>query len=180
MPSFTSAIRMLDRLLALLAKAVSALSGVCLVFLVVSFGWLVFGRYVLNATPTWVEQVALLLVVTIAFLSTATNARLGVNLSVDIVPLMLPWRWRRWLLAFIDLLLAGLGLLMALRGYDLTVFSWSTKVPLINVPEGLRNLPLAIGGGLLALFCAVNAVKRFTEGEPVPSGEIEAPVKGLE
>jgi hypothetical protein len=51
---------------------------------------------------------------------------------------------------------------------------------LINVPEGLRNLPLAIGGGLLTLFCTVNAVKRFTEGEPPPSAEIEAPVKGLE
>ena len=180
MSPFASAIRMLDRLLALLAKAVSALSGVCLVFLVVSFGWLVFGRYVLNATPTWVEQVALLLVVTIAFLSTATNTREGANLSVEIVPLMLPWRWRRWLLAFIDLVLAGLGLLMALRGYDLTLFSWSTKVPLINVPEGLRNLPLALGGGLMTVFCTVNAIKRFTEGEPAPRADIETPVKGLE
>lgn len=180
MSSFTNAIRKLDRLLTPLATAVSVLSGGCLVFLVFSFGWLVFGRYVLNATPTWVEQVALLLVVAIAFLSTATNARAGVNLSVDIVPLMLPWRWRRWLLAFIDLTLAGFGLLMALKGYDLTLFSWSTKVPLINVPEGLRNLPLAVGGGLLALFCSVNAAKRFTEGEPPPRDEVEAPVKGLE
>jgi len=180
MSSFANAIRLLDRLLTPLAKVVSVLSGLCLVFLVFSFGWLVFGRYVLNATPTWVEQVALLLVVTIAFLSTATNARQGVNLSVDIVPLMLPWHRRRWLLAFIDLTLAGFGLLMAFKGYDLTVFAWSTKVPLINVPEGLRTLPLAIGGGLLALFCCVNAVKRFTEGEPPPSGEIDAPVKGLE
>jgi len=180
MSSFANAIRLLDRLLTPLAKVVSVLSGLCLVFLVFSFGWLVFGRYVLNATPTWVEQVALLLVVAIAFLSTATNAREGVNLSVDIVPLMLPWHRRRWLLAFIDLTLAGFGLLMAFKGYDLTVFAWSTKVPLINVPEGLRNLPLAVGGSLLALFCAVNAVKRFTEGEPPPSGEIDAPVKGLE
>lgn len=180
MPSFASALRKLDRLLALLARAVTLLSGASLVFLVVSFGWLVFGRYVLNATPTWVEQVALLLVVTIAFLSTATNARDGVNLSVDIVPLMLPWRWRRWLLAGIDLLLAGLGLLMALKGYDLTLFSWSTKVPLINVPEGLRNLPLAVGGGLMAVFCGVNAVKRFTEGEPAPRADTEPPIKGLE
>ena len=180
MSPLISAVRNIDRLLALLARGVSLLSGISLVFLVVSFGWLVFGRYVLNATPTWVEQIALLLVVTIAFLSTATNAREGVNLSVDIVPLLLPWRLRRWLLAFIDLVLAGFGLLMALKGYDLTLFSWSTKVPLINVPEGLRNLPLAVGGGLLVLFCTVNAVKRFTEGEPLPRSDIDSPVEGLE
>ena len=38
------------------------ISSTALVILVVTFGWLVFGRYVLNVTPTWVEQVALLLV----------------------------------------------------------------------------------------------------------------------
>ena len=34
-----------------------------LVVLIVTFGWLVLGRYVLNATPTWVEQLALVLIV---------------------------------------------------------------------------------------------------------------------
>ena len=39
------------------------LTGVALVVLTVIFGWLVFRRYVLNATPTWVAQVALLVVI---------------------------------------------------------------------------------------------------------------------
>jgi TRAP-type C4-dicarboxylate transport system permease small subunit len=179
MSSFASALRIVDRLLALLAKAVSVLSGLCLVFLVVSFGWLVFGRYVLNATPTWVEQVALLLIVVITFFSTASNAREGANLSVDILPLMLPWRWRRWLLALIDLVLAGFGLLMALKGLDLTLFAWSTKVPMINVPEGLRSLPLVICGWLLLLFCGTNAFKRFAADKP-PAADVEASARGLE
>mgnify|MGYP000047143449 FL=1 len=166
MSSFTTAIRHLDRALDLLSRAVTILSGASLVFLVASFGWLVFGRYVLNATPTWVEQVALLLIVVITFFSTAANARAGANLSVDILPLLLPWRWRRWLLALIDLILAGFGLLMALHGADLAAFAWSTKVPMINVPEGLRSLPLVVCGSLLVLFCATNAIKRFTEDEP--------------
>ncbi|MGF1592561.1 MAG: TRAP transporter small permease [Kiloniellaceae bacterium] len=178
--SFASALRKFDRLLALLARAVTAVSGVCLVFLVISFGWLVFGRYVLNATPTWVEQVALLLVVVITFLSTASNARDGANLSVDVLPLMLPWRLRRWLLAAIDLVLAGFGLLMAMKGFDLTLFAWSTKVPMINLPEGLRSLPLAVCGGLLVLFCGTNAVKRFTEGEPRPRADTDSTARGLE
>ena len=180
MSSFATVLSKIDRALALLAKAVSALSGLCLVFLVASFGWLVFGRYVLNATPTWVEQIALLLIVVITFFSTASNAREGANLSVDILPLMLPWHLRRWLLAAIDLILAGFGLLMALKGFDLTLFAWSTKVPMLNVPEGLRSLPLVVCGVLLVLFCTANAVKRFALGEPPPRSETEPPVRGLE
>jgi TRAP-type C4-dicarboxylate transport system permease small subunit len=180
MSSFATVLSKIDRALALLAKAVTALSGLCLVFLVVSFGWLVFGRYVLNATPTWVEQAALLLIVVITFFSTASNAREGANLSVDILPLLLPWRLRRWLLAVIDLTLAGFGLLMALKGFDLTLFAWSTKVPMINLPEGLRSLPLVVCGSLLVLFCGTNAAKRFTEGEPPPRADTDPPVRGLE
>jgi TRAP-type C4-dicarboxylate transport system permease small subunit len=180
MSSLASALRITDRLLALLARAVSAISGVCLVLLVVSFGWLVFGRYVLNATPTWVEQAALLLIVVITFFSTASNTREGANLSVDILPLMLPWPLRRWLLALIDLILAGLGLLMALKGFDLALFAWSTKVPMLNIPEGLRPLPLVVCGSLLVLFCCTNAAKRFAEGEPPPRAETDPPVRGLE
>ena len=180
MPHLAPFIRQLDRALGFIARGVTILSGLCLVFLVVSFGWMVFGRYVLNATPTWVEQVALLLIVVIAFFSTAANAREGANLSVDILPLMLPWRLRRWLLAIIDLVLAGFGVLMAMKGADLTVFAWTTKVPMINVPEGLRSLPLVVCGSLLVLFCSTNAIKRFTEGEPLPPPDSEPAARGLE
>ena len=61
MSRLADAVRKLDQALGWLSAAVTLLSGLSLVFLVVSFGWLVYGRYVLNETPTWVEQVALLL-----------------------------------------------------------------------------------------------------------------------
>lgn len=48
-------------------------SSIALVVLVTTFGWLVFGRYVLNVTPTWVEQLALLLICYIAFLGAAAD-----------------------------------------------------------------------------------------------------------
>jgi len=171
MSHLASFIRLLDRALDLVVRGITILSGLCLVFLVVSFGWLVFGRYVLNSTPTWVEQVALLLIVVITFFSTAVNVRDRVNLSVEILPMMLPWRLRRWLLAIIDIILGGFGLLMAFAGANLATFAWSTKVPMINVPEGLRSLPLVVCGILLVVFCGANAVKHFTELEPEPNGD---------
>ncbi|MEO0362500.1 MAG: TRAP transporter small permease, partial [Pseudomonadota bacterium] len=51
-----------ERALDGLAALAMALASALLVVLIVIFGWLVYGRYVLNATPTWVEQSALLIV----------------------------------------------------------------------------------------------------------------------
>ena len=56
-----------DRLLDLFSHINTIITGVALVVMTAIFGWLVFGRYVLNSTPTWVEQVSLLLVVYIGF-----------------------------------------------------------------------------------------------------------------
>ena len=41
------------------------LAAISLVAMTVFYVWLVYGRYVLNDTPTWVEQVSLLLVMVI-------------------------------------------------------------------------------------------------------------------
>ena len=62
-----------DKILDFICYINTVVTGVALVVLTVIFGWLVFGRYVLNATPTWVEQVALLLVVYIGFLGASTG-----------------------------------------------------------------------------------------------------------
>ncbi len=62
------------RVLDAVASACMAIAGVMMVTLIVIFGWLVFGRYVLNDTPTWVEQTSLLLVAWITFLGAAVGA----------------------------------------------------------------------------------------------------------
>lgn len=128
------------------------ITGVSLVTLTVIFGWLVFGRYVLNSTPTWVEQVALLLVMTIAFLGAAVGVHENTHLSVTYLRTSVPLRIKTVLVVATDLALAGFGLLMLWYGAQLTMFKWGSMIPLINVPEGLRSLPLTIGGGLIMLF----------------------------
>jgi TRAP-type C4-dicarboxylate transport system permease small subunit len=79
-----------DRFLDRLAWLCKIVTGVGLVVLTVIFGWLVFGRYVLNATPTWVEQASLLLVMLITFLGAAIgiheNTHLGVSYFREVAP----------------------------------------------------------------------------------------------
>jgi TRAP-type C4-dicarboxylate transport system permease small subunit len=58
------------------------ITGLALVIMTVIFSWLVYGRYVLNSTPTWVEQVSLLLVVLIGFLGAAIGIHKKTHLGV--------------------------------------------------------------------------------------------------
>lgn len=142
----------IDTLLDSLAAFCRLLTGISLVFLTVIFGWLVFGRYVLNATPTWVEQAALLLVMTIAFLGAAVGVHENTHLSVTALRSAVSPSIRTIFVAITDLLLAVFGLLMLVYGAKLTAFKWGSMIPLIQLPEGLRSLPLTIGGGLILLF----------------------------
>lgn len=156
-------LRWFDTLLDGIAAFCRVLTGLALVVLTIIFGWLVFGRYVLNATPTWVEQAALLLVMTIAFLGAAVGIHENTHLSVSMFRNAVTQRLRSTFLVTSDLLLAGFGLLMLWYGWQLTLFKWGSMIPLIHLPEGLRSLPLTVGGGLVLLFSLGHLI-RFVSG----------------
>ncbi|MEM6887458.1 MAG: TRAP transporter small permease [Pseudomonadota bacterium] len=149
----------MDVVLDRIAFLCRVLTGVALVFLTVIFGWLVFGRYVLNATPTWVEQAALLLVMTIAFLGAAVGVHENTHLSVSLFRDIAKPALRRVMIIATDILLIVFGSLMLWQGVQLTIFKWGSMIPLIQLPEGLRSLPLTIGGGLIVLFTCGHLVR---------------------
>ena len=134
----SSFIGIMDAVLDGIAAICRLLAGVSLVVLTVIFSWLVFGRYVLNATPTWVEQAALLLIMVIAFIGAAVGIREHSHLSVTMLRRSVAPRVRLAFVAMTDLLLAGFGTLMLLYGAQLTIFKWGSSIPLIQLPEGLR------------------------------------------
>lgn len=161
-----------DVLLDWLATICRVITGISLVVLTVIFGWLVFGRYVLNATPTWVEQAALLLVMVIAFIGAAVGVHENSHLAVSAFRGFVP-NWVRTIFVVItDLAMAGFGALMLIYGGQLTAFKWGSMIPLIQLPEGLRSLPLTIGGGLILLFSVAHLI-RLVLGRDMRSDTIQ-------
>lgn len=160
---------LLDRV----AQAATLVSGFCLVVVIVTFGWQVFGRYVLNATPTWTEQLGLLLIVVISFLSAAVGVRENTHLRVTVLIDLLPARPRRWMRTLADLVMLAFGAALAIYGYRLAVFGWSTNIPLINIPDGWRTVPVVLGGGMIAGFSALRAARRVLFAEDDPEHEAE-------
>lgn len=154
-------LRYMDRVLNLLARMCVLLAGVAIVAMTVIFAWLVFGRYVLNDTPTWVEQVSLLLVMVIAFLGAAAGVHNHTHLSVVVFRNIVPSWVRTIFVVLSDILLAGFGGMMFWYGIELTKFKWNTLIPLIQWSEGLRSLPMTISGLLVFLFATGHLIRLF-------------------
>lgn len=127
-------------------------TGIGMVVLTVIFSWLVYGRYVLNATPTWVEQVSLLLVAYIAFLGAAVGIHENTHLGVSYFRELSPPFLRKIFAVASHVTMAIFGVVMASAGYKLMIFKWTTQIPLIDLPEGIRAIPIVLCGGFIVLF----------------------------
>ncbi len=152
-----------DRLLDLFSHINTIITGVGMVAMTAIFGWLVFGRYVLNATPTWVEQYSLLLVVYIAFLGASVGVHKKTHLGVSVFRELSPRPVRRMFDFLTHGVLVGFGVLMAVYGYKLTVFKWSAEIPLIRISEGWRALPIMLSGVLIFLYSIGHLIHFFSD-----------------
>lgn len=163
-PSLVAAGRRTNAALKRLRDLCVLISSVAMVVLIAVFAWLVFGRYVLNQTPTWVEQLALVLVVWITFLGAGAGVHDDTHLGVSFIREAMPAPIRHVLRIVCEVVVAGFGLVMLVACTELVQFGWSTKIPMLNVPEGVRTLAAAIAGALIFLFGAARAVALVVGG----------------
>lgn len=157
----TPLLRFLDRALDRISALCLGVSAVSLVLLISTFGWLVFGRYVLNSTPTWVEQLALLLICYIAFLGAAAGVKEDTHIGVTLFRDMLPVGPQKIAIIAIDITLAIFGAIMLIAGITLMKFGWSSKLPMLNIPESFRTLAITSCGALILLFAGTRALMRI-------------------
>ena len=142
----------MTRFCALVAKASLMLAVALLLVLILCVQWQVFGRYILNDTPTWAENLALLLVLFVTAFGLAVGVRDAGHIGLESLLILLPQRWQRRIELFIHLLVGGFGLLMVHGGWTWASVKWTEKKPMLPVPDGIDYVPLIIAGALVALF----------------------------
>ncbi|GFE66085.1 hypothetical protein KIN_31590 [Litoreibacter roseus] len=147
-------------------------------FMLAAFGWLVFGRYVLNNTPTWVEQLSLVLICYIVFLGAAAGVRENTHLKVSFICQAMPAKVQWVLRLAVDLAVCAFGVVMFFACLELMAFGWDTKLPMLQVPESVRTLPVAICGALICLFAAARVLGRLERKEASEDAGI-APRSGI-
>lgn len=148
----SAAARSYGKMLDAIATVAMGISGALMTLLILIFSWLVFGRYVLNATPTWVEQVSLLIVVWIAFVGAAVGVRRNSHLAVDFIREAMPVPVQKVLVIFAILAMCAFGAVMAWQGWEMLERTMRREIPLLGISEGWRSVPVIISGVLITLF----------------------------
>ncbi|MGN8554811.1 UNVERIFIED_CONTAM: TRAP transporter small permease [Microbacterium sp. SLM126] len=156
------------RFCAALARACLGLGVFGLVLLVIAVLYQVFGRYVLNDTPTWAESIAMLLVLYVTMLGTAVGVRDAGHIGLESLLVLLPERLRIKLELLIHTLVGTFGAVMAWNCAILAMSVADYKLPTLGISEGWRYLPPVIAGVLIVLFSIehIVAVLKGTEVEP--------------
>ena len=139
-----------------------------LLFIVGIVFYQVFGRYVLNNSPTWAESLALVLILYVTLIAAAVGVRDAGHIGMESLLVLLPERPREAAELVIHVLVMIFGLAMAYNGTRLGISVAHYKIPNLNLPEAIRYVPLVLSGLLIALFSIehIIALRRGQEVEP--------------
>jgi TRAP-type transport system small permease protein len=154
------------RLCAALSKLSLMLAVVGLIAVIIAVLFQVFGRYVLNDTPTWAEALALLLVLFVTAFGLAVGVRDAGHIGLESMVVLLPVRWQRRIELLIHALVGTFGALMVHGGWTWAVAKWGEKKPILPVPDGIDYVPLIIAGVLIVLF-SIEHIIAIVQGKDV-------------
>jgi TRAP-type C4-dicarboxylate transport system permease small subunit len=165
MASFT---RLYSRIAAHLSLISLVLAGVGLIAMTLIVGWTVFGRYVLNATPTWGETVSLLLMLWFILLGGAVGVREMDHMGFDIGLHYAKGNFKKVLVFVNEALVTLFGFAMVYYGFLLTSKVWSDRLPMIGISKGWDYIPMVAGGVLIAFFSLEKLLLTFSNQERAP------------
>lgn len=112
----------------------------------------VFARYVLNDSPAWAEQAALLLMIWYVFIAAAAGVREGFHIRIAVFADNLPPALRRPVRLLSHLIVAAFGVAMVWFGIELARATWQHVIPTLGIPRGFAYVPIALSGGLIVGF----------------------------
>ncbi|NVK31789.1 MAG: TRAP transporter small permease [Gammaproteobacteria bacterium] len=137
-------------------RTIVALSMVMMAALIFFTGWQVFGRYVLNDTPTWTEQFAIGLVLYIVCFMSAAAIYDGSHLKVSLVSDQLNDQASRKLEILVSLVIMVFAAYMFYYSGKLMYFTRNNPWQLLGISRMYFYLPMVLGGAFTTLFCIEN------------------------
>jgi len=157
---------MFTKFCAALSKISLVLAVVGLLSVVLCVQWQVFGRYVLNDTPTWAEALAMLIVLFVTAFGLGVGVRDAGHIGMESLIVLLPEKWRVRLELVIHSLVAVFGFLMVQSGWMWASAKWQEKKPMLPVPDGIDYVPIVIAGALIFIF-SIEHIVALLRGEVV-------------
>jgi TRAP-type C4-dicarboxylate transport system permease small subunit len=132
------------------------LGSLGLVIMTAVVGWQVFGRFILESSPSWTEQSALLLMIWYVLFAAAAGVREGFHIRIALLDDLIGEKGVATLHRVINILVALMGLCIAIYGTQLL---WAVRehvIPSLGLSRALAYAPLPVSGLLMAVFAIEN------------------------
>ena len=126
-------------------------------------------RYVFNNAPPYVEQVALLLVISVAMFGASAGVRDAGHIGMDSLVRVLPERVRFGceLVVFVLSMVFAIALLAG--GVEMAASTRESTIPTLGISEAVRYVPVVLAGVLITLFSIEHMIALLKGSEVVPS-----------
>ncbi len=145
------------------------LACICLVGLLAVVVYGVVLRYVFNDAPPYVEQVALLLVISVAMFGAFSGVWEAGHIGLDSLVAVLPEKAQSWCEAVVYVLTVVFAVALFAGGAEMAISTRDSTIPTLGLSEAVRYVPILIAGVLIALFSIEHLIAQFTGKEVVPS-----------
>jgi len=154
-----------SRVLDLLCRVLLWIAGAGLFFMTLIIAWQVFGRFVLNNSPSWTEPASLMMMLWFILLAAAVGVRQRFHLSLDLFRMLVSptVRMTMDILGFVAVGAFGGGMLWYTR--TLIVQTWDAEIPGLGLPTGLSYLPIALAGFMIVVFSLEHIARLLLDGD---------------
>jgi TRAP-type C4-dicarboxylate transport system permease small subunit len=154
---------------AVLSRLTMYLACLCLAGLLSVVVYGVVLRYVFNDAPPFVEQVALLLVITVAMFGASVGVRDAGHIGLDSLMTMLSAKAQFWCAAIVHVLVIAFAVALFAGGAEMAISTHDNTIPTLGMSEAFRYLPVLAAGVLITLFSIERLIAQFTGTKVAPS-----------
>ncbi|HWU41629.1 MAG TPA: TRAP transporter small permease [Candidatus Acidoferrum sp.] len=130
----------------------------------------VIARYILLISTPWTEELARLFFVWAVFLGAAIGVKRNLHTRVDFLFVRLPPRAAALLLSVMDVLLAGLAIVMVLYGGQLFLSTQADHSTSLGYPRNWFYVPVPLSGILMLWYLLPGIARRLSSGRATPPG----------
>lgn len=118
----------------------------------------VFSRNVFGGSIMWGQEVALLLVVWMCFLSMAIGAEKEAHIAIELFYHRFPKPVCRVLDTINKSIIVAIGVFFTYYGTNLTISTWKSTLAVTKWPGGMLYIMIPVGGACMAFFALLDMI----------------------
>ncbi len=126
-------------------------------------------RYVFNDAPPYVEQVALLLVVSVAMFGASAGVRDAGHIGLDSLVKALSPFLQFWCKVVVHILVIVFAIALLVGGTLMAISTHASTIHTLGLSEAYRYLPVLMSGVLITSFSIEHLIAQFKGTKVTPS-----------